>query len=188
MILLLQRKKNQYFRSTYPQFKDAVASTNSNASTESRKAHTALFTERKTKRQVKICLSVCLDRVRHFILHLSLGEVVALKRLKMEKEREGFPITSLREVCTLLKAHHKNIVRVQVLCVIRMCACGNVSRRFLFFIQEIVVGSNMDKIYIVMDYVEHDLKSLMETMKQPFLVGKFVVDHAFSTYCFSAFP
>lgn len=30
----------------------------------------------------------------------------------------------------------------------------------------------MDKIYIVMDYVEHDLKSLMETMKQPFLVGK----------------
>lgn len=36
------------------------------------------------------------------------------------------------------------------------------------------MGSNMDKIYIVMDYVEHDLKSLMapETMKQPFLVGK----------------
>ena len=30
----------------------------------------------------------------------------------------------------------------------------------------------MDKIYIVMDYVEHDLKSLMETMKQPFTIGK----------------
>ena len=29
----------------------------------------------------------------------------------------------------------------------------------------------MDKIYIVMDYVEHDLKALMETMKQPFLEG-----------------
>ena len=29
----------------------------------------------------------------------------------------------------------------------------------------------MDKIFIVMDYVEHDLKSLMETMKQPFLEG-----------------
>ena len=28
------------------------------------------------------------------------------------------------------------------------------------------MGSNMDKIFIVMDYVEHDLKSLMETMKQ----------------------
>lgn len=42
-------------------------------------------------------------------------------------------------------------------------------------VREIVVGSNMDKIFIVMDYVEHDLKSLMETMrgkKQVFLPGK----------------
>lgn len=77
-------------------------------------------------------------------------EIVALKRLKMEKEKEGFPITSLREINTLLKAQHMNIVTVR----------------------EIVVGSNMDKIYIAMDYVEHDMKSLMETMKQPFLVGE----------------
>ncbi|KAL5013904.1 hypothetical protein ScPMuIL_008174 [Solemya velum] len=77
-------------------------------------------------------------------------EIVALKRLKMEKEKEGFPITSLREINTLLKAQHQNIVTVR----------------------EIVVGSSMDKIYIVMDYVEHDLKSLMDTMKNPFLVGE----------------
>ena len=32
----------------------------------------------------------------------------------------------------------------------------------------------MDKIYIVMDYVEHDLKALMETMKQPFLEGEVI--------------
>jgi hypothetical protein len=39
------------------------------------------------------------------------------------------------------------------------------------FVQEIVVGSNMDKIYMVMDYVEHDLKSLMQySMKKPFLM------------------
>lgn len=31
------------------------------------------------------------------------NQIVALKRLKMEKEKEGFPITSLREVNTLLK-------------------------------------------------------------------------------------
>ncbi|CAG2163465.1 unnamed protein product [Oppiella nova] len=78
------------------------------------------------------------------------NETVALKRLKMEKEKEGFPITSLREISTLLKAQHENIVTVR----------------------EIVVGSNMDKIYIVMEFVEHDLKSLMETMKQPFLLGE----------------
>ena len=34
-----------------------------------------------------------------------------------------------------------------------------------------MVGSNMDKIYIVMDYVEHDLKALMEHMPNPFLAG-----------------
>lgn len=80
-------------------------------------------------------------------------EIVALKRLKMEKEKEGFPITSLREINTLLKGQHPNIVTVR----------------------EIVVGSNMDKIFIVMDYVEHDLKSLMETMrhkKQMFMPGE----------------
>ncbi len=44
----------------------------------------------------------------------------------------------------------------------------------LSWLQEIVVGSNMDKIYIVMDYVEHDLKSLMETMKEPFMIGEYI--------------
>ena len=34
--------------------------------------------------------------------------IVALKRLKMEKEKEGFPITSLREVNTLLKVGYSN--------------------------------------------------------------------------------
>lgn len=83
-------------------------------------------------------------------------EIVALKRLKMEKEKEGFPITSLREISTLLKSQHPNIVTVR----------------------EIVVGSNMDKIFIVMDYVEHDMKSLMETMrqkKQSFTAGTFML-------------
>ncbi|KRZ26451.1 Cyclin-dependent kinase 11B, partial [Trichinella pseudospiralis] len=82
------------------------------------------------------------------------GEIVALKRLKMEKEREGFPITSLREVNMLMKVgKHPNVVNVL----------------------EVVVGSSMDKIYLVMEYVEHDMKSLMETMKQPFLVGLFIL-------------
>lgn len=52
----------------------------------------------------------------------------------------------------LLQAQHENIVTVR----------------------EIVVGSNMDSIFMVMDYVEHDLKSLMEVLKskkQSFLPG-----------------
>ncbi|CAL8072982.1 unnamed protein product [Orchesella dallaii] len=81
------------------------------------------------------------------------GEVVALKRLKMEKEKDGFPITSLREINTLLKAQHENVVTVR----------------------EIVIGSNVDKIFLCMDFAEHDLKSLMETLKarqQTFTLGE----------------
>lgn len=47
-----------------------------------------------------------------------LGEIVALKRLKMEKEKEGFPITSLREICCILKSQHENVCTVRVSLVI----------------------------------------------------------------------
>ena len=56
---------------------------------------------------------VFLQFFSNFLLFV-LEEIVALKRLKMEKEREGFPITSLREINTLLKAQHPNIVTVRV--------------------------------------------------------------------------
>ena len=78
------------------------------------------------------------------------GEIVALKKVKMENEQNGFPITSLREINLLLKSRHENIVNVK----------------------EIVVGSNIDKIYIVMEYLNHDLKSLMERMKSKFQLGE----------------
>ncbi|XP_042025140.1 cyclin-dependent kinase G-2-like isoform X1 [Salvia splendens] len=74
------------------------------------------------------------------------GEIVALKKVKMEKEREGFPLTSLREINILLSFDYPSIVDVK----------------------EVVVGSNLDSIFMVMEYMEHDLKALMETMKQPF--------------------
>ncbi|GKV43466.1 hypothetical protein SLEP1_g50756 [Rubroshorea leprosula] len=74
------------------------------------------------------------------------GEIVALKKVKMEKEREGFPLTSLREINILLSFHHPSIVDVK----------------------EVVVGSSLDNIFMVMEYMEHDLKGLMESMKQPF--------------------
>ncbi|XP_024634107.1 cyclin-dependent kinase G-2 isoform X1 [Medicago truncatula] len=74
------------------------------------------------------------------------GEIVALKKVKMEKEKEGFPLTSLREINILLSFHHPFIVDVK----------------------EVVVGSSLDSIFMVMEYMEHDLKGLMEAIKQPF--------------------
>lgn len=74
------------------------------------------------------------------------GEIVALKKVKMEKEREGFPLTALREINILLSFHHPSIVDVK----------------------EVVVGNSLDSIFMAMEYMDHDLKGLMETMKHPF--------------------
>ena len=98
---------------------------------------------------------------------------MALKRLKMEKEREGFPITTIREVGTLLKAQHPNVVTIRVIKIFSSTKCIYFYEDKSNSFKEIVVGSNMDKIYMVMDYVEHDLKSLMQySMKKPFLMSK----------------
>ncbi|KAF9956366.1 hypothetical protein BGZ70_009933 [Mortierella alpina] len=75
------------------------------------------------------------------------GDIVALKKLKLDQEKNGFPITSLREVYTLLLAKHPHIVNVR----------------------EIVVGDTLTQIFIVMDFIEHDLKELMSGMRTPFL-------------------
>lgn len=78
------------------------------------------------------------------------GEIVALKKLKLENEKDGFPITSIREIHTLKLAQHPNIVKVT----------------------EIVATPNLNHIFIVMEYLEHDLKSLMEHMSSPFLMSE----------------
>ncbi|KAJ2704246.1 hypothetical protein H4R19_005257 [Coemansia spiralis] len=77
---------------------------------------------------------------------LATGDIVALKQLKLDQERNGFPITSLREIHTLLLAKHPNIVNVR----------------------EIAAGKSLSSIYIVMDFMDHDLRTLMEGMPGPF--------------------
>jgi len=72
-----------------------------------------------------------------------LQRLLHLKKLKMDREKEGFPITSLREVRSLMTYKHPNIVDVK----------------------EIVVGTKLDSIFIVMEFLEHDLKALMQEMK-----------------------
>jgi cell division cycle 2-like protein len=45
------------------------------------------------------------------------GDIVALKKFKLEKEKNGFPITSLREIRTLMLAKHPNIVNIREIVV-----------------------------------------------------------------------
>lgn len=40
------------------------------------------------------------------------NEIVALKRVKIDNNQEGFPLTSLREITILMKLNHPNIVKI----------------------------------------------------------------------------
>ncbi len=40
------------------------------------------------------------------------GTICALKKIKMDKHQDGFPLTSIREINILLSFHHPNIVEV----------------------------------------------------------------------------
>ena len=44
------------------------------------------------------------------------GRVVALKKILMENEKEGFPITALREIRILKLLKHENVVNLQEIC------------------------------------------------------------------------
>ncbi|KAH8596849.1 kinase-like domain-containing protein [Bisporella sp. PMI_857] len=81
------------------------------------------------------------------------GKVVALKRLKMENVQDGVPVSGLREIQTLMDCEHPNIVTLQ----------------------EVVVGedtSKIENIFLVLDFLEHDLKTLLEDMSEPFLTSE----------------
>lgn len=50
--------------------------------------------------------------------HVPTGDIVAVKKLKMQKERNGFPITSLREIKTLMMCREcENVVNVREVAV-----------------------------------------------------------------------
>ncbi|KII93244.1 hypothetical protein PLICRDRAFT_171027 [Plicaturopsis crispa FD-325 SS-3] len=75
------------------------------------------------------------------------GDIVALKKLKLDDEKHGFPITALREVNALMSCRHPNVVGIR----------------------EVVVGDTLTQVFVVMDFIEHDLKSLLTVMPSPFL-------------------
>lgn len=41
------------------------------------------------------------------------GDIVALKKLKLDEEKNGFPITALREIYSLMNCQHENVVRIR---------------------------------------------------------------------------
>ncbi len=76
------------------------------------------------------------------------GALVALKRIRMEQERDGFPVTSMREIKLLQALDHPNIVRLMEMMVSHS-------------------GSNPqpqltpDSVYMVLEYMNHDLTGIL---------------------------
>ncbi|KIK06658.1 hypothetical protein K443DRAFT_129601 [Laccaria amethystina LaAM-08-1] len=62
---------------------------------------------------------------------------VALKRIRMESERDGFPVTAMREIKLLQSLQHENVVRLYEM----MVSNGNV--------------------YMVFEYMDHDLTGVL---------------------------
>ncbi|CAJ1962875.1 unnamed protein product [Cylindrotheca closterium] len=79
---------------------------------------------------------------------LATQEIVALKQIKFEQpelmEQQGFPLTALREISTLLQLQHESIVGVK----------------------EMVVGSGDDKVFMVMEFMEKDLQQAIKDTRQ----------------------
>lgn len=72
--------------------------------------------------------------------HRPTGQLVALKKLRMDRERDGMPVTSVREVRVLQSCTHVNLVNL--ICV--------------------VTGSKVDSVFLVFEFVEHDMGRLLD--------------------------
>ena len=71
------------------------------------------------------------------------GQIVALKKVRMHHENDGFPITSLREINILSQLnHHANVIKLQ----------------------EVVVGYKKDSVFLSFEYCEADLANLVDYM------------------------
>ncbi|KAI1669483.1 Serine/threonine-protein kinase bur1 [Pyrenophora tritici-repentis] len=70
-------------------------------------------------------------------IHVYTKDLVALKKIRMEGERDGFPVTAIREVKLLQSLNHPNIVNLR----------------------EVMVEKN--DCYMVFEYLSHDLTGLL---------------------------
>jgi cell division cycle 2-like len=120
---------------------------------------------------------------------IATGKVVALKRLKIEpSDRNGLPVTGLREMQILKDCKHRNIVKLQEVVVgddtskIEKCVdCAQDPFLFMLPVPLSLTSHDADlrvfgfracSIFLVLEFLEHDLKSILEDMPQPFLASE----------------
>ncbi|KAJ2342931.1 hypothetical protein GGF43_005815 [Coemansia sp. RSA 2618] len=76
------------------------------------------------------------------------GRIVALKRMRTEEH--GLPLSSLREIALLKRLKHANIVDVL----------------------GVVGGHSLESIFMVMEFCDNDLGTMLDSMDTPFAAGK----------------
>jgi serine/threonine-protein kinase BUR1 len=74
------------------------------------------------------------------------GEIVALKKILMHNEKEGFPITALREIKLLKTLDHSNIIRLEEMSIERSK----------------IDAKKKATLYMVTPYMEHDLSGMLD--------------------------
>ncbi|XP_062922808.1 cyclin-dependent kinase 13-like isoform X1 [Mobula hypostoma] len=77
------------------------------------------------------------------------GEMVALKKVRLDNEKEGFPITAIREIKILRQLHHSSIINMKEIVTDK----------------EDALDFKKDKgaFYLVFEYMDHDLMGLLES-------------------------
>ncbi|XP_026287752.1 cyclin-dependent kinase 12 isoform X1 [Frankliniella occidentalis] len=76
-------------------------------------------------------------------------EMVALKKVRLENEKEGFPITAVREIKILRQLNHKNIVNLREIVTDKQDALD--------------FRKDKGSFYLVFEYMDHDLMGLLES-------------------------
>lgn len=102
------------------------------------------------------------------------GALMALKKILMHNEKEGFPITALREVKLLKMLSHPNIVHLEEMAVERQQGSQASLRRQALFTRfyqgtDTVAavddkgksGKKRATLYMVMPYADHDLSGML---------------------------
>ncbi|KAI0977728.1 hypothetical protein GJ496_007355 [Pomphorhynchus laevis] len=79
------------------------------------------------------------------------GELVALKRVRLENEKEGFPITAVREIKILRQLKHENIVNL-IEIVTDKRSSGDSDKHH-----------TQRSFYLVFEYCDHDLFGLLDS-------------------------
>lgn len=113
------------------------------------------------------------------------GAMVALKKILMHNEKDGFPITALREVKLLKMLSHPNILHLEEMVVERQQGSqASLRRQALpksFYQDADAVAAVDDKgksgkkratLYMVMPYMDHDLSGMLTNPEIRFTDGQ----------------